>query len=526
MMRGCSVGVASLLAVFAGGIASAQLRVVNWNVTLYSSGRQSIIANAVYGQVPAALPLAGQSMSPDVLIGQEFANTQASIDNFLAALNNAPGSPGDWAAAPLITSPDTTNAFFYRTSKLHFEAGVVISFATGSTSLPPRHTMRYDTRLVGYGDVPGTNISFYGTHMKAGSASTDQSRRLLEANKIRDNANGLDTNGEGTALPAGVMFMIGGDFNIQSSSQAAYVRMVGSEAINTGRFFDPIKSPGTWNNSGAFRFIHTQDPSTSGQGGMDDRHDQLLICGQLIDGVGFDYIGDANIPYSTTTWNDPNHSYRCWGNDGSTYDGSLAIATNQMVGPIIAQALVDDANSGGSSGGHLPVLLDLRVPARIASTETIDFGEVELNSVASADLNVYNAADVGLWTLSGVADLHYSLAATAGIEVPAGSFFDAPGGSQNTHAVTLDTSVAGEVSGEITIASDAPDQPVRTVLVSAVVVVSCPADFDGDGFLSGVDFDLYVQAFEAGDMAADFDQDGFLTGADFDLYVQAYEAGC
>jgi hypothetical protein len=56
--------------------------------------------------------------------------------------------------------------------------------------------------------------------------------------------------------------------------------------------------------------------------------------------------------------------------------------------------------------------------------------------------------------------------------------------------------------------------------------VSCPADFDGDGFITGVDYDLYVSAFEAGDMAADFDGDGFLTGVDFDLYVVAFEAGC
>jgi hypothetical protein len=56
--------------------------------------------------------------------------------------------------------------------------------------------------------------------------------------------------------------------------------------------------------------------------------------------------------------------------------------------------------------------------------------------------------------------------------------------------------------------------------------VGCPADFDGDGFVTGIDFDLFVQAFEAGDMSSDFDGDGFITGIDFDLYVQAFEAGC
>lgn len=52
------------------------------------------------------------------------------------------------------------------------------------------------------------------------------------------------------------------------------------------------------------------------------------------------------------------------------------------------------------------------------------------------------------------------------------------------------------------------------------------ADFNGDGFVSGADFDEYVVAFEAGEASADFDGDGFVTGVDFDLYVAAFEGGC
>jgi hypothetical protein len=50
-------------------------------------------------------------------------------------------------------------------------------------------------------------------------------------------------------------------------------------------------------------------------------------------------------------------------------------------------------------------------------------------------------------------------------------------------------------------------------------------DFDGDGFVTGIDFDLFVQAFEAGDPAADYDGDGFITGIDFDIFVQEFESG-
>ena len=54
----------------------------------------------------------------------------------------------------------------------------------------------------------------------------------------------------------------------------------------------------------------------------------------------------------------------------------------------------------------------------------------------------------------------------------------------------------------------------------------CLADYDLDGFVTGLDFDLYVGDFENGRPGADFDRDGFVTGTDFDRFVQAYELGC
>ena len=68
--------------------------------------------------------------------------------------------------------------------------------------------------------------------------------------------------------------------------------------------------------------------------------------------------------------------------------------------------------------------------------------------------------------------------------------------------------------------------PCNSEISIAATLSVCAADFDCDGFITGLDYDLYVQAFEAGDMEADFDGDGFITGVDFDLYVQAFEAGC
>lgn len=320
---------------------AGQIRVVAWNVTNYSSGRVADFQTAIYGAY------AGRSMTPDVFVGQEFLS-QTGVNNFLTILNTAAGSPGDWAAARFVDGPDTDSAFFYRTSVVQMATdlssdGVTIVVYGGSAPLPPRNVMRYDIVV-----APGTSaegrLAIYSVHMKAGSTTDDQARRLVEAQQIRDDAE---------LLPAGWNFLVGGDFNVQSSTQSAYQELVGSQTNNDGRFFDPISRPGSWNNNSTYAVIHTQDPA--GAGGMDDRHDQILISGTLVDGAGVDYVGAFGVPYSLSTWNDANHSYRAWGNDGTSYNTSLTISGNTMVGATIAQALVNSA----SGGGHLPVFLDL-----------------------------------------------------------------------------------------------------------------------------------------------------------------------
>lgn len=321
-----------------------QLRVVNWNVTNYTSGRVTEFETAIYGM------FSGRTMAPDVFIGEEFTSASA-VTNFLNILNNAPNSPADWAAAPFVDGPDTDSALFYRISKVFLATdlspnGVTVVATGGVDPNHPRNIMRYDVRIQGF-NTAETTIAIYATHMKAGSTATDQARRLVEAERIRDDAE---------LLPAGWHFLIGGDFNIQDSSQAAYQELVGSQVNNDGRFFDPINTPGSWNNNFAFRIVHTQDPS--GIGGMDDRLDLILLSDSLIDGLGMDYIGDSSIPYSTITWDDPNHSYRSWGNDGTSFNTTLTVSGNQMVGAVIAQALVD----AGNGNGHLPVFLDLVIP--------------------------------------------------------------------------------------------------------------------------------------------------------------------
>ncbi len=54
----------------------------------------------------------------------------------------------------------------------------------------------------------------------------------------------------------------------------------------------------------------------------------------------------------------------------------------------------------------------------------------------------------------------------------------------------------------------------------------CPADFNHDGFTNALDYDLFAELFEAGDIGADFNNDGFTNALDYDDFAEHFEAGC
>ncbi|QYK54360.1 MAG: PEP-CTERM sorting domain-containing protein [Fimbriimonadaceae bacterium] len=318
------------------------LRVATWNISNYTGGRDAAIANAVYGTFQ------GRSFRPDVLFAQEVQSASAA-SALRTILNNAAGSPGDWQVSfGSLTGTGSTSdtAMFYRSSKVNTVSANLVAASAG-TAGNPRDVWRFDFSITGNA-ATSERFGVYNSHMKSGSGTDEQARRQVEALAIRNNSNALSSNYQIMSL---------GDFNVQSSSQQAYQTLVGSSSNNDGRFFDPIGTPGSWNGNSAYRFVHTQDPT--GSGGMDDRHDQILMGGKLGDGIGTEYVGAFGTTYSTSTWDDADHSYRAWGNDGTSFNNSLTVNGNTMVGSSIAQSLKDVA----VGGGHLPVFADISFEA-------------------------------------------------------------------------------------------------------------------------------------------------------------------
>jgi len=75
-------------------------------------------------------------------------------------------------------------------------------------------------------------------------------------------------------------------------------------------------------------------------------------------------------------------------------------------------------------------------------------------------------------------------------------------------------------------AQDGETKSVSDVAGRHYRFIQCGADFNGNGFINGDDFDAFVAAFVLGDLTADFNGDGFVNGDDYDGFVAAFEVGC
>ncbi|GIW74353.1 MAG: hypothetical protein KatS3mg103_0875 [Phycisphaerales bacterium] len=67
---------------------------------------------------------------------------------------------------------------------------------------------------------------------------------------------------------------------------------------------------------------------------------------------------------------------------------------------------------------------------------------------------------------------------------------------------------------------------VALLAASPANAQDCPADLDGDGQLTLLDFLAFQNLFDTGDLRADFDGDGQLTLLDFLSFQNAFDAGC
>jgi len=451
LRRGISAFACGALALLVAPPAHA-FRIVNYNLTNYpgpdtNPATRNSVRLPMYRTILAPL-------SPDIVACQEV-RSQAGVDTFVSNVLNVI-EPGQWAAAPFTLGNDTNNALFYKPAK--FTLLGTWAFYPNPAN-PLRLVNVYRLRPVGY--LSGAaEIRIYSQHLKASSGSANVAQRLAEAAGIRDSMNNV---------PPGTHGILLGDFNVYTSTEPGYQKLLENQADNDGRLYDPLNAIGTWNNA-AFAAIHTQCPcltcpTSSGYsgGGLDDRFDQFLPTYAMKDGEGVDLLVST---------------YKPVGNDGLHYNININDA------PVIPEGQAY-ANALWGASDHLPIRVDVQLPARVqVATTPIAFGTVIVgapNPVAT--LTVTNAPPAPADTLE------YAYGAPAGFTAPAGPLALLAGASNND-AIAMDASSVGARSGNLTLNSNDLDTPSLAIALSGTVLAHAQASLDGAAALTSTTLDF------------------------------------
>lgn len=257
-----------------------------------------------------------QAMAPDILVVQEI-ESEAAVLTFLSQVMNA--DQNIYQAAPFIDGPDTDNALFYNQNKIRLLGP--INIPTSVRDINGYVLLAFDQEF-----------TIFSVHLKAGSSTSDQQIRLNQTTLLRNHLNGLSPNSS---------FMVVGDYNMRSASEAAFLKLTESQVDNDGRLFDPINQIGEWHNNSIFILTHTQSTRTTSlgggaTGGLDDRFDMMLVSDAMRSGGGVDIMPAT---------------YKAFGNDGDHFNLAINAGTNFSVPDSVADAL-------HQASDHLPVVAD------------------------------------------------------------------------------------------------------------------------------------------------------------------------
>jgi endonuclease/exonuclease/phosphatase family metal-dependent hydrolase len=348
--------------------SNGHLRIVSYNI---SGASGDGTPRSDFGTLLAAMGteiVNGLSRQVDLFAIQEVL-TQATTSTIIANTLNNLYSTTAYATGLLngATTGSGTQGVVYNSHTLQLLGEAAIG--TASSTGMPRQAMRYFFRPLGTSGA--SDFYVYNSHFKASDDSDSASRRLDEAQTLRDDADAL---GQG----AHVIYV--GDFNLFRSSEAAYQELL---SAGNGQAFDPVNRPGNWSNNSNFVDIFTQAPMMNAQngldgGGLDDRFDFQLNSGEFFNGTGLEY--------RTGT-------YHTFGNNGSVPVNGNINATSSTALPGMANRTTI-LNLLTTVSDHLPVVADYTFPVSATvvnrqlfynrSTSTI-FGDGTGNPTTSID---------------------------------------------------------------------------------------------------------------------------------------------
>lgn len=285
-----------------------------------------------------------QHILPDVLVVSELTSLSGSNTILNDALNT--GAINYYSAAMYIDSPDDERMLYYNSQKLGLVSQNVISTALRDIN---EYVLYYkDPGLTAASDT--VYLYMYACHLKAGNTTGDASDRAGETSILKSYLNSR-TNAENT--------IVGGDMNIYTSTEVAYINMTGTSQAN---LYDLIGT-GNYHSNPAFAMHFTQstrvDPIDGGStGGMDDRFDMMWFSDDVL-------YGDNAAKFISG-------SYRAVGQDGLRLNQSLLNPTNTSEPANVMNALYYMSD-------HLPIYMELEVGGTLGlSNGLIDQADVRI----------------------------------------------------------------------------------------------------------------------------------------------------
>ena len=342
--------------------AQAQLRVVTYNIVGLAGDQTSLRAvissfhtdNKQGFATPVGLFLFSEVGTGDTAALLALVN-QAAPAGYTYALATYTGSGTEDSASG-------AEAAIYRTDLITEIPSGHIDLSTGAS----RNSDRWLFQLNGYTSA-NARFYVYQSHLKASTGSSNVATRLSGVQTLRANSD---------ALGVGVRAIYSGDMNFYTRTESGYQAFI---AAGNGAAFDPLGTADWTGASNAWK--HTQSPRdilANGLigGGMDDRFDFMLPTAQLMDGAGIAFITG---------------SYRAVGNDGNHYNLAVNSGTNSYFPSDLSRSATLATNLFNSAD-HIPVLMDLQVPAwNTAVLGTVPTRVVQ-GATATAQVRVANDA--------------------------------------------------------------------------------------------------------------------------------------
>jgi PKD repeat protein len=401
--------VALLMACGIPAVASAQtqtIRIVTYNIDTdqgqngagFTVPQPGLITPAGGGSVTNGGVLEGigeeivngdPAQPIDILALEETTSNTTTVQPIVDGLNafySSRTNPAGYAMSPFQATEsngDPTfgngpNALVYNTNTVQLLASVPVDPPGGTANLGSasgeyREVMRYE--FAPAGATPTTNIEFYiyVSHYKASTGSLNASRRLGEAQIIR--------NDEASFLPADARVLYVGDYNPDNNSgEAGYQTILSNSAPNglqQGQGIDPLNTPGStnidWSDTTTDTNILFMLTESAGQ--LRFRDDLQVMTSNVYYGVagGLQYVPGT---------------YHAFGNNATIPWGSSVVTnSNTALSGILSNTVISAAQcytNLTTATDHLPVVADYTIfvppPPPVASfTASPTSGVVPLN---------------------------------------------------------------------------------------------------------------------------------------------------